>query len=332
MTRLIIAYYPASSGGLSFRGTEDVLYNTAHYSESILKHKSIICLGQNSYNEPIVLEKFKQRFNTIISFTNEKDLEKQLTELNVDALYAIRSGQKTYPMLEHIPMLIHCVYDMSDPHGLVYAGVSKTVADKYNKKEYVPHMVNLPSVDENFRTILGIPQNATVFGRHGGIDTWDLQFVKNAVIKILNSNNNIYFIFAVRPHILSDITHPRLICLEIFSDLTVKKKFINTCDAMLHAQSLGESFGCSVAEFSHSGKPVITWNGGVLQEHLRILGDKCIKYNNEEELVNILNSFDPKEMKNKDWVAYQEFTPEIIIKQFDQIFLQPLTHKINNEN
>ena len=44
-------------------------------------------------------------------------------------------------------------------------------------------------------------------------------------------------------------------------DLNYKVKFINTCDAMIHARAMGETFGLAVAEFSKKNKPVIFVSG-----------------------------------------------------------------------
>jgi glycosyltransferase involved in cell wall biosynthesis len=322
--KFIIAFVPASNNGLSYRGTEIALFDYMFYLEKLLGHKAILCLGKNAYNEPSVLLKFKKEFDIIIYFTNGEDLENQLIEHKVDACYLIRSGRKQEPMLKTIPMLIHCVYNMSESYGLVTAGVSKSVADKFNKKEYVPHMINLYDTNENYRKELKIPENAIVGIRLGGSDSFDLIMAKNVILKILKNNLNIYFIFAVKPQCLIEVFHERLICLEPFADLETKRKLINTANFMIHAQSLGESFGLSIGEASQCNIPIMTFNGGVLQEHLRILGNKCILYNNEEELYNIIMNFNPEEMKNKDWKAYDDYTPEKVINIFDNVFLEPL--------
>jgi hypothetical protein len=172
--------------------------------------------------------------------------------------------------------------------------------------------------------MLGIPTTAIVYGRHGGSDTFDISFVKETILRILRERADIYFLFAIRPLMLRDIAHPRLICLEAFADLKIKRKFINSCDAMIHAQSLGESYGLSCGEFSMVNKPVIVWNGGQRQEHLRILGDKAIKYHSAEELHRILTSFDRSEMRKRDWRAYSDYTPEKVMRQFDEVFFIPL--------
>ena len=194
----------------------------------------------------------------------------------------------------------------------------------------VNHIVQLPEIEKgnkDYRNLLEIPKEAVVFGRHGGADTFDIPFVKNVILKFLCENKNIYFIFAgERPNILKNIEHSHIIYIEPFSDLKIKRKFINTCDAMLDACSLGQSFGLSILEFSFCNKPVITWNGGTLHnQHLRNLGNKGLLYNNENDLVELLTNFieNKDEILKKDW-KIDIFTPEYVMNQFKSVFLDSL--------
>lgn len=322
---LIIAYLPASDNGLSYRGTENALLDYMEYAQILLGHSSILCLESNARNDPNVLEKFKSKFK-IVKFINSDDLEEQLLKLNVDALYSIRANPIKGLILKQIPMLIHAVYDMN-PRGteLVCAGVSESVASVgENKNSFVPHIVSVNSIDADYRTYLNIPDTAIVFGRHGGADTFDIPWVRDVILKLLSERDDIYFLFITRPYMFQNVSHPRLICFEPFFDSKIKRKFINTCSAMIHAQTLGETFGLSIAEFSMSNKPVITWNGGKVQEHLRILGDKCLKYNNANDLYKLLSEFNPSNYSSRDWKAYHEYIPEIVMRQFDSVFLNPL--------
>lgn len=362
MSSLTIAYHPACKGGLSFRGTEVAMYGYAHHAETLLGHKSIICLKQGALNEPLVLEQYVKRF-PIIYFKDTPDLELQLIALKVDAFYTIRYGNIEEPMLHIIPMIVHCVYYTGTPHGLVSAGISGSVVEGFSAyvspdlvssiskvsklfstetpkvspshsgMQFVPHMVYIEETSQDYRSDLGIPADAVVLGRHGGDDTWDLIMAAEAVIKVLENNPNIWFLFAIRPEILYGVGHPRLICLEVFADLHIKRKFINTCDYYLHAQSLGETFGLSLAEMSMANKPIIVWNGGRCQEHLRILGDKCIKYSSADELYNIIIKLDPKKTQSGDWKAYSEYSPEIVMEKFDRVFLDAVrAHKLTQKS
>ena len=97
-------------------------------------------------------------------------------------------------------------------------------------------------------------------------------------------------------------------------------KFINTCEAMIHARIEGESFGLSCAEFSIRNKPIITWNGSPDRNHIEVLGEKGIYYSTPQELKDILLSFDKQQ--DKDWNAYRCFNPHDAMKTFDEVFLK----------
>ena len=188
----------------------------------------------------------------------------------------------------------------------------------------------------NLRNELKIPKDAIVFGRHGGLDTFNLPNLKLKekenleflLLKILKDNENIHFIFMPRPYILNNINHDRLHYIETSIDPIIKKSFINACDAMIHCQILGESFGISVLEFSRMNKPVITWNGGTMKQHLLNLENKAILYNTYEELYNILVNF-KKENYDKGemyyWnVALPKFNDINVMEKFNNVFLKQL--------
>ena len=89
---------------------------------------------------------------------------------------------------------------------------------------------------------------------------------------------------------------------------------------MIHARLEGESFGLSCGEFSIRNKPVITWDGSRERNHIYVLGDKGIYYNNSEQLYDIFSQF--KKEPQKNWNAYQEYTPEKIMPIFEEVFLK----------
>jgi hypothetical protein len=52
---------------------------------------------------------------------------------------------------------------------------------RLRKPPVVPHIVSLPELSEDLRAELGIPEDAVVFGRHGGVGTFSLDFVQASV-------------------------------------------------------------------------------------------------------------------------------------------------------
>ena len=307
----------------TFRGTEVVNFDYAFYNQTICKNKSIILSPKNKNYNASEVEEVKNKFlsHFQVFFYNDIDLEKICIDNKVDLFYVIKYGKQDNLVLKTIPTFVHCVFTTNEPHGTFYVGVSDSVSKNNSKNIKYPvlnHIVYLPSLQTNYRKELNIPQDALVLGRHGGNDTFNIPFVKDGLLELLNEKQNLYLIFCVQPAIFNDIKHPRIIYLQPFSDTRIKRKFINTCDAMIHACSLGESFGLSVLEFAFCGKPVITWNGGSWhQQHLSNLGDKAIKYNNKEELKHIILNFQ-EVIKNKDFYI-NNFSPEKIMNDFEKL-------------
>lgn len=323
--KLKIAFHVSN---FTYRGSESALFDYAYGNIHNLGNISVIVspmVHTQPSNSEIVM-KFQKTFGSIYYYSSNLELESWCEQEKIDAIYVIKYGTRDQ-FVWNIPTLVHSVFFMKEPHGFVYVGVSDSVSHTNDERVFpvVPHIINLPFESRDFRQQLGIPKDAIVFGRHGGADTFDLQMAKDAILQILTSRPNIYFIFAVRPTLLKDINHPQLKFIEAFTDPKIKRRFINTCDAMIHGVSLGESFGISVLEFSYCNRPVITWNGFLWHgQHLANLGDKAILYNSYDELLNILLTFRKEDYVNVDWNVTQPFTPEKVMAQFDKVFLDPI--------
>jgi hypothetical protein len=210
---------------------------------------------------------------------------------------------------------------MSQPHGDVYAAVSETLAKKYNNNLFVPHMIGLrcSETKENLREKLNIPKEAIVFGRYGGMDTFNLYSVYNAILRIIHERNDIYFLFINTPVF---IQHPQVIYLDKIIEDEDKNIFINTCDAHLECSNLGHTFGLSIGEFSVNNKPIICFNGDIWNRcHLDILGEKAILFKTEEEFYNIITTFDKDKYVNIDLNCYKEYNPEQVMEMFKKVFI-----------
>ena len=215
--------------------------------------------------------------------------------------------------------VIHCVFDMSEPHGDVYAAVSKTLANKYNSNKSVNHMISHhKSVDNsNLRNQLNIPENATVFGRYGGQDTFNLEWGKEVIKNVVNNRNDIYFIFMNTPKFYK---HPQIKYLDATTDIDYKNKFIMTCDALIVLETLGHTFGMVCGEFGINNKPSIVYNYNVWNRaHIDILGNDGIYFQNSDQLNDILLNFDRN--KNYNISAYDYYNPINIMKEFKDTFI-----------
>lgn len=316
--RLQVAF---DAGHLLERGTDVALYDYAVGNEVELgNHSRILCPAQADLT---ALDKFRARFSVAL-YRDRRDLERFLAD--VDVYYRIDHGQRPaepLPRPPHGRTVVHCVFTAHEPHGDVYAAVSSWVATHRGVPggapcPVVPHIVQLPPVDGDLRRTLGIPDGATVLGRHGGPGTFDLPFVHQEVVHAVQQRDDLWFVFLnTRPFAAP---HPRILHLDKTTDLAAKRRFVQTCDAMLHGRSDGETFGLAIAEFAVCNKPVVTWLGGTDRYHHGVLGRKGIYYRDADDLRRILRLFRPVQ---GDFDVYSaRFSPEVVMRQFDAVFLQ----------
>jgi hypothetical protein len=319
---MLIAFYTTS---IHVRGSCTALYDYALYNETLLGNKSVIISnkGEQHLSDVGAVKKFTSRF-PILYHTTMEDLEEKL--IGCDMLYVIKHGQLDKYFSKTVNTAIHCVFDMASPHGHAFAAVSKTLAAKFGSTAFVPHMIALePAKDpsDNLREQLGIPKHAVVFGRHGGMDTFDLELARKAISRVVRDFFHVHIVLVNTP--VFD-THPSIHYLPMISGDDEKNRFIMTCDAHIECGSLGHTFGLSMAEFSVNNKPIIAYNGPTWNTaHLDILGDNGIYYKSEDELYKLLSDFHPSYYNQKDNNMYKEFTPENVMKQFHDVFIVPCT-------
>jgi hypothetical protein len=143
--------------------------------------------------------------------------------------------------------------------------------------------------------------------------------VKESLPGILAAREDIYFLFL---NITPFLKHSRAIFLPSSADMEYKAKFINSCDAMLHARLLGESFGLACGEFSIRNKPVLTYAKSMQRNHLEVLGDKARLYDSAKSLRKLLLEFSKEEARLQNWDCYSKaFSPEAVMRQFDEHFI-----------
>ena len=304
---------------LCIRGTTVALYDYAYYCKNLYGFDCNILYNQNHIaNDEKVIKKFETEFNSVKSYTNFDEMQNIISEQNPDAFFMIKSGRYDNVISTSCKNWINAIgpCKKSDIHGDRFFMGSKWLSNISEGIDYVPYMVNLPDHNEDMREELGIPKNAIVFGRNGGHDAFNIPFAKQCVIDSLSKKDNIYYLFQGTDKF---IEHDRVIHIEGSADLNEKVKFINTTDALLHARDLGESFGQTCAEFSVKNKPVITWFGSPERNHIDILGNKGFYYNDYNDLMKVLLSFEPD--NSKDWNCYKDYYPEIVMDRFKKLYL-----------
>lgn len=299
------------------RGTTTALFDYAYYNIKCLNNESIVLYDKtNKTNSDEMVKRFMKHF-TVYPVENFSEVDNILVHEGCDVLYIIKYGPVDDKLSKICKTVVHSVF-VNQPHGDVYASVSTSTV-KYNKSiPILPHIVQLPDVEGDLRDELCIPKDATVYGRYGGPYEFNIKHVKEAVFEFAKNNPNVYFIFASTYPFCDPL--PNIIHMEKITDVERKVKFINTCDAMIHAREIGETFGLAIGEFSLKNKPVIT-TPTEYPAHTNILGNKAIIYNNYRDVMNILSTFDRYKVKEKDWNAYRDYTPQKVMKIFNELFL-----------
>lgn len=319
MGKTIVFY----DNNLTLRGTSIALYNYADYNEKILGNKSIIITKpDDTINKS--KSKFTNRFETHFMWYNTAEFQNFMNVNNVDYFYVIKEGTSGDGIvLTDTPTLVHAVFCKNDPHGHRYAYVSDWLCRDQGydvEKHSVPHMIEkLPMPPYDLRERLGISKNKTVFGYYGGSTEFNISFAKDVVNRVVNDRDDIVFLFM---NIDVFTQHPNVIHLPGTWVLEEKSAFVNACDAMLHARQYGETFGLACGEFAMENKPVITYSLSSERNHIEVLGERGIYYSEPEGLYDILTNF-KSYIKYDDYMTpYLNFSPEIIMNKFDNVFLK----------
>lgn len=309
--------------GLNERGTSVAIYDYAYYLREYLNLNPIIFYNKHkdiTLRETV--ERFEKSFKctSYINFSNE--VQDFVDEIQPDYFYWLKYGKNDADIPKNTKTLIHSVF-VSNPeekHGDVFAVISEWMSAQHNYElPYIPHMINLPSHNENIRNEIGIPDSHIVIGRTGGYDSFDIPFVHDVIQRVLQKRNDIWFVLMNTPNKLN---HERCIYVDRNIDLHDKVTYINTCDAMLHARMRGETFGLSVLEFASKNKQIISCDNENVPErnHFLYLKDNCYRYQDENDLENILLNIKRENPFNTEYLN-EMFSPQNVIHKFREVFL-----------
>ena len=313
------------------RGTGKTPYDYGVALRNILGHEVCYMTSSQSKNEG--LHRISKEFPVYMySGHADKDtgqvvkpqIEKLVEEHKIDFIQMLKYGSNDGATPTNCKAGIHYVFSGAEPHGDSYAAVSETLAHKFKLTDYVPHIIHKVEPTKDIRSALNIPKDALVVGRHGGYDTFDLPFVYEAIVDILNNRRDVYFLFlSTKPF----IQHERVMHFDWVANEQGIYNFIHACDIMLHARHMGETFGLSVGEFAACNKPVMTWHGLGYNfydtAHITQLKGKAILYRDKTEVVNYLSNIKPVDFAGTDWDTFTEiFSDKNVIKQYENVFLK----------
>jgi len=308
---------------LSLRGTTVAIYDWAYWGRHYLGIEPIIMFDINyPQNNEDVYKKFQSQF-PVYGYYEKNEIDKILEKNKCEYFFMMKSGDKDGIISSVCKNLISATssaWRSEWIHGDVYAMCSEWLSELTNYTiPFVPHIVYLPDNECDMREQLNIPKDSLVIGRNGGWETFDIKFVKDTIYEVLEKRFDIWFIFQFTEPF---IEHERVIYLPGTANLEKKVKFVNTCDAMIHARYQGESFGLSCGEFSIRNKPIITFYNSPERNHINTLGEKGIYYENKSDVLHILTNLDKKEINSLEWNCYQEYSPEKVIQKFKEVYLK----------
>lgn len=312
----------------------------AKYSQSCLGHSAKILYPKRRYiaNESAwtrmkwkclaaILPRYRRKFEIEFDQKMADKIVREGIELvqvdldgdfsQFDAIYHYKLGPDDGFRPKGTRYWVHAVSIALERHGDRYAAISSWLGHR-DGVPVVPMIVEFPVHTQNLRKELGIPPDAVVFARYGGRNTFDIPWAWDVIAETLARSNNIFFLFANTD---MKLRHERIIDLPAIYDTVEKRKFVNSCNAMLHARELGETFGIAVGEFAVCGKPIVTYAKSPERSHIEMLRNP-IFYNDASELKRAIEMVASGDAPQEDGGAYRDCTPEKVMKIFDEVFIR----------
>ena len=245
-------------------------------------------------NVPAIVARVSQEF-PVMSHVEQFDVSKEAK--GFDAAYFIKAGNDDGLVVPEAHNFVHAVFQEYEPHGNRYAYISKWLANSMREKvngshgrrenlpsrgktselagclnardfQYLDLIVDVAKPQQGMRSQLGIPEEAFVILRFGGMDTFDIGWAQETVVTMLDQNPNWYFLGLNTRQFTN---HERALFIPMVMDPVEKASIIACADVFLTARGHGEAFGVAVAEALQIGIPVLAWQGGIDQNHVHML-------------------------------------------------------------
>lgn len=314
-----------------------------------------ISVFYNKYSHPRQDEIFRNpsRFNEyknlpikLIEFNSVEDL----LNADIDILNTFRSGElddgwfiPNFDAFKFNFKVVEINFQggvKTNPDYRVY--LTNTIYNVNNTIPYsiIPNPVITKLTEDNLRKELNIPESAFVCGRIARPDRNIYANINLQAYSRIQTDNTYFLYVAPYQQAIYDAENLKLkniIFLNPTSDEVFVSKIYNTMDVLCHSNSLGETFGNTIAEAMINGKPVISHVGSNTwpQAQKELLGS----YSNElyitEDIVNNYAKTLLKLKENKDFYsscatylknrADSLFNLNLVAKQYIHIYEKLLT-------
>lgn len=307
---------------VTVRGTSVATYDYTAGCSDLLGVDAVVLYDETQETSLTALRRFQSRFE-VIGYDNLEKRNRVLADLAPDVYYKLKYDYEDLYSPPGIFSAIHCSFDFDRPHGDVYAYVSQWLSEHVSagRRPYVPHIVQLPDPARTFRSEWNIPDDALVLGRYGGSTSFDLEFAKAAVPKVVEARKDIWFVFINTEKFCN---HERVLFRDAIVEPQEKADFIATCDAMLNARFIGETFGLAIAEFCYGNRPYLCWSGGRDKNHIHLQRNPEFIYRSGADLEAML-----LRLRKDDCVLrggpLRSFDTVSVIKDFNELFLSGRT-------
>jgi hypothetical protein len=286
---------------LNERGTTVSIENYAHLLSSFGWDVSI-AYGSHAQNVPAVVERIGKSFD-LYPYGEFKELEK--IQHQFDVAYFQKSGGRDGKVFRETKSIVHVVFQEYDPHGDSYVYISDWLADQmkqyklrprtlmkgYQAKkrdcknalefDSLPLLCDVGPIDRVRDGSFGLTEDHFVILRYGGFDTFDVPWVQAELLRFIEEHSNaVALLVNTRPF----CQHSRIRFLPPFTTAQERNHFLALSDACLHARIRGESFGMYVVEAMQAGRTLLSWAGGIDQNHVKLLNNTGALFSNPHQL------------------------------------------------
>ena len=299
------------------RGASVAIHQYADYNERILGNRSVIALPREA--EGPSADMYRNRFPDTVAYGSVDDLG--ALSRQVDVFYMLTYG--------HVPPFdlaalkcrsaIHCALHGPQParrrlrrrlrmggrHLRHHRGPGRAPHRRPPGRRRGP----APGAEHS--------PEAVVFGRYGGFTQFNIMAVMRTIAHAVASREDLYFVFINTAPFME---HPRVIYLPKTVDPAYKARFINTCDAMIHARAEGETFGLRPSgSFRSAVNPSSAGSG-------RPIGSICMCWESTASTTgrrrsSSRRSCPSRRAETRPDCYSEKFSPHRVMGQFDRVFL-----------
>lgn len=239
---------------------DELLTNPSRFDEYMSLPLQVIYFDNvqelNNYNLDILHTHRSGNDNWFLPNFESTKFNFTIIETNFHGYNQTKSDYRVYPSQSMIPNLQPC----NIPYSII------------------PNPINKQITDTDLRYELDI-KDKFVYGRIGRPDLNIYSDINLIAYKKIESDDTCFLYVAPNPKARIDAENlgiKNIIFINPTSDELAVSKLYNTFDVLCHSNSLGETFGNTIAEAMINGKPIITHigNGSWTQAHKELIGDK----------------------------------------------------------